>query len=41
MAAFSENRSLNFGKYAAEQDIVMPDLLQLLYFFDRTFPFLL
>ena len=41
MATFNEKRSSSFGKYVAEQDVLMPNLLQSLHFLDRTSPFLL
>ena len=39
MATFHENRSLTFGKYVSERDVLMPNLLQSRHFFDRTSPF--
>ena len=41
MVTFNEKRSPTFGKYVTEQDVLMPNLLQSLHFFDRISPFLL
>ena len=41
MATFNEKRSSTFRKYVAERDVLMPNLLESLRFFDRIFPFFL
>ena len=41
VTTFNKMRAPTSRKYVAEQDIIMPNLLQLLQFFGRTPPFLL
>ena len=41
MASLNEKCFSSFGKYVAEHDVLIPNLLQSLHFFDGTSPFLL
>ena len=41
MATLNEKLAPTFGKYVAEQDVLMPNFVQALHFFDHTSPFLL